>query len=154
MANVLIIYRFYAVRNSLAITGICRSVSVGVIKTARDLSTFQVNRVVIKPKFASVSPQISLRKFSKKAKMSKLTEEERVELLQPLFASGWSMVKDRDAVYKEFLFKDFNEAFGFMARVALLADKMDHHPEWFNVYNKVQCTMSTHDVGGLSVRDV
>lgn len=64
------------------------------------------------------------------------------------------MVKDRDAIYKEFLFKDFNEAFGFMSRVALLADKLDHHPEWFNVYNKVQVTMSTHDCGGLSARDI
>lgn len=64
------------------------------------------------------------------------------------------MVTDRDALYKEFLFKSFNEAFGFMTRVALLADKMDHHPEWFNVYNKVQVTMSTHDCGGLSTRDV
>lgn len=60
----------------------------------------------------------------------------------------------RDAIYKEFLFSNFNEAFGFMTRVALLADKMDHHPEWFNVYNKVQVTMSTHDCGGLSLRDI
>ena len=51
--------------------------------------------------------------------------------------TGWTMVKDRDAIYKEFLFKDFNQAFGFMTRVALKADKVDHHPEWFNVYNKV-----------------
>ena len=51
--------------------------------------------------------------------------------------SGWTMVKDRDAIYKEFMFKDFNQAFGFMTRVALKADKVDHHPEWFNVYNKV-----------------
>lgn len=64
------------------------------------------------------------------------------------------MVEGRDAIYKEFLFKDFNEAFGFMTRVALLADKMDHHPEWFNVYNKVQVTMSTHDCSGLSARDI
>jgi 4a-hydroxytetrahydrobiopterin dehydratase len=83
-----------------------------------------------------------------------LTDQERAELLQPLLGSGWTMVKDRDAIYKEFLFKNFNEAFGFMTRVALLADKMDHHPEWFNVYNKVQVTMSTHDCGGLSARDV
>jgi 4a-hydroxytetrahydrobiopterin dehydratase len=60
----------------------------------------------------------------------------------------------RDAIYKEFIFKDFNEAFGFMTRVAILADKFDHHPEWFNVYNKVQVTMSTHDVGGLSAKDI
>ena len=64
------------------------------------------------------------------------------------------MVEGRDTVYKEFLFKDFNEAFGFMTRVALRADKVDHHPEWFNVYNKVQITLATHDCGGLSARDV
>jgi len=70
------------------------------------------------------------------------------------FTQGWSMVKDRDAIYKEFIFKDFNQAFGFMTRVALKADKVDHHPEWFNVYNKVQITLATHDCGGLSSRDV
>lgn len=64
------------------------------------------------------------------------------------------MVEGRDAIYKEFLFANFNEAFGFMTRVALLADKKDHHPEWFNVYNKVQVTMSTHDCGGLSKKDI
>ncbi|KAK3107204.1 hypothetical protein FSP39_009360 [Pinctada imbricata] len=64
------------------------------------------------------------------------------------------MVEGRDAIYKEFLFKDFNQAFGFMTRIAIQADKMDHHPEWFNVYNKVQITLSTHDCGGLSQRDV
>ena len=64
------------------------------------------------------------------------------------------MVKERDAIYKEFLFNDFNQAFGFMTRVALKADKVDHHPEWFNVYNKVQITLATHDCGGLSTRDV
>ena len=64
------------------------------------------------------------------------------------------MVENRDAIYKEFIFKDFNEAFGFMTRVALRADKVDHHPEWFNVYNKVQITLATHDCGGLSARDV
>lgn len=64
------------------------------------------------------------------------------------------MVEGRDAIYKEFLFKNFNEAFGFMTRVGLLADKIDHHPEWFNVYNKVQVTMSTHDCGGLSAKDI
>ena len=84
-----------------------------------------------------------------------MTDQERSEVLQPLIASGgWKMVEGRDAIYKEFLFKDFNQAFGFMTRVALLADKMDHHPEWFNVYNKVQVTMSTHDCGGLSARDI
>lgn len=84
----------------------------------------------------------------------KLTEEQRKEQLKPLLDAGWTMVKDRDAIYKEYLFKNFNEAFGFMTRVALLADKMDHHPEWFNVYNKVQVTLATHDCSGLSERDV
>lgn len=74
--------------------------------------------------------------------------------MQPILTSGWSMVEKRDAIYREFLFKDFNQAFGFMTRVAIFADKMDHHPEWFNVYNKVQITMSTHDCGGISGRDI
>lgn len=63
-------------------------------------------------------------------------------------------MEGRDAIQKEFLFKDFNQAFGFMTRVALKAEKMDHHPEWFNVYNKVQLTLSTHDCSGLSDNDV
>ncbi|XP_036324642.1 pterin-4-alpha-carbinolamine dehydratase-like isoform X3 [Rhagoletis pomonella] len=86
--------------------------------------------------------------------MTKLTEQERSELLQPLLDAGWSLVNGRDAIYKEYLFKDFNAAFSFMSGVALLAEKLNHHPEWFNVYNKVQVTMSTHDVGGLSAKDI
>merc|ERR1719435_370976 len=86
--------------------------------------------------------------------VTKLTDTERKEQLAPLLAKGWTMVADRDAIYKEFLFKDFNEAFGFMTRVALKAETMDHHPEWFNVYNKVQITLSSHDVQGLSSRDM
>ncbi|XP_057651669.1 probable pterin-4-alpha-carbinolamine dehydratase [Diorhabda carinulata] len=90
-----------------------------------------------------------------KAKMhSKLTEEERYAILTPLIEQGWNQLEGRDAIYKEFLFKDFNQAFGFMSRIALVAEKMDHHPEWFNVYNKVQVTLSSHDVNGLSGRDV
>nr|CAD7256446.1 unnamed protein product [Timema shepardi] len=92
----------------------------------------------------------------------KLTVEDRQKTLAPLFSNGWSLVENRDAIYKEFLFKNFNEvstfwmksAFGFMSRVALQAEKMDHHPEWFNVYNKVQVTLSSHDVNGLSGRDI
>lgn len=107
------------------------------------------NRNVIK------IPNVSFKMSSSPpAKRSKLSEDDRKELIDPLKESGWSVVKDRDAIYKEFLFKDFNEAFGFMTRVALKADKMDHHPEWFNVYNKVQITLSSHDVSGLSTRDV
>ncbi|CAK1583727.1 unnamed protein product [Parnassius mnemosyne] len=86
--------------------------------------------------------------------VDKLSAEERNELLQPLIQAGWKVQSNRDAIEKEFKFKDFNEAFGFMTRVALLAEKMDHHPEWFNVYNKVQVTLSSHDVNGLSKRDV
>merc|ERR1711963_408253 len=87
-------------------------------------------------------------------KRAKLSDDERSSSLVPLKEAGWTMVEGRDAIYKEFLFKDFNQAFGFMTRVGLKADKMDHHPEWFNVYNKVQITLSTHDVGGLSEKDV
>src|SRR5262249_60137517 len=68
--------------------------------------------------------------------------------------AGWSEVKGRDAITKKFVFADFNAAFGFMTRVALLAEKHDHHPEWFNVYKTVEVTLSTHDAGGLSERDV
>ncbi|OWF40457.1 pterin-4-alpha-carbinolamine dehydratase-like [Mizuhopecten yessoensis] len=102
----------------------------------------------------SAITSIYFSKMATEAKRAKLSDAERQDLLSPLKGVGWSMVEGRDAIYKEFLFKDFNEAFGFMTRVALLADKMDHHPEWFNVYNKVQVTLSTHDVGGLSSRDV
>ena len=66
----------------------------------------------------------------------------------------WIEVEDRDAIQKSFLFKDFNEAFSFMARIALMAEKIDHHPEWFNVYNRVDITLSTHDAGGVSERDI
>lgn len=70
----------------------------------------------------------------KKARlMSTLSETQRQTLLQPLLSSGWSMVDNRDAIIKKYQFTDFNQAFGFMTRVALKADKMDHHPEWFNV---------------------
>jgi len=69
----------------------------------------------------------------KKMGVQKLNEEERNTLLSPLLADSWEMVQNRDAIKKNFTFKDFNEAFGFMTRIALRADKVDHHPEWFNV---------------------
>ncbi|MFO1017560.1 MAG: 4a-hydroxytetrahydrobiopterin dehydratase [Hyphomonadaceae bacterium] len=67
---------------------------------------------------------------------------------------GWRAADDRDAIEKEFRFKDFNAAFGFMTRVALYAERNDHHPEWFNVYNRVDVALSTHDAGGVTDKDV
>jgi 4a-hydroxytetrahydrobiopterin dehydratase len=67
---------------------------------------------------------------------------------------GWQPATDRDAIQRQFEFADFNEAFGFMTRVAIKAQEMDHHPEWFNVYNKVQITLSTHEANGLTKRDI
>jgi 4a-hydroxytetrahydrobiopterin dehydratase len=82
----------------------------------------------------------------------KLSGEARTRALAKL--NGWTEVKGRDAISKKFVFADFNEAFGFMARVALMAEKLDHHPEWSNVYKTVEVTLSTHDAGGLTERDV
>ena len=82
----------------------------------------------------------------------KLSGDARKAALAKL--GGWSEVKDRDAITRKFVFKDFNEAFGFMTRAALIAEKMDHHPEWFNVYKTVDVTLSTHDAGGLTELDV
>jgi 4a-hydroxytetrahydrobiopterin dehydratase len=68
---------------------------------------------------------------------------------------GWTKVEgDRDAITRTFRFKDFNAAFGFMTRVALMADKLDHHPEWFNVYNRIDVTLATHDANGVTELDV
>uniref|UniRef100_A0A915E916 4a-hydroxytetrahydrobiopterin dehydratase n=1 Tax=Ditylenchus dipsaci TaxID=166011 RepID=A0A915E916_9BILA len=93
--------------------------------------------------------------FYSKKMSSLLTAEERKNDLDPLNEKGWkSLVGDRDAIQKQFQFKDFNQAFAFMTQVALKAEKMNHHPEWFNVYNKVDITLSSHDVNGLSQRDV
>ncbi len=75
-------------------------------------------------------------------------------VLEPLFGAGWSMVDGRDAIEKEFVFANFIEAFGWMSKVAIVAEKLDHHPEWFNVYKSVKVTLSTHDIGGLSDLDV
>jgi len=84
--------------------------------------------------------------------MQKLTGESRKVALAKL--SGWSEVPGRDAIAKTFTFRNFSEAFGFMTRAALVAEKLDHHPEWFNVYKTVDVTLSTHDAGGLTERDV
>jgi len=81
----------------------------------------------------------------------KLSGEARKSALARL--NGWSETPGRDAITKKFVFKDFNQAFGFMARAALVAEKMDHHPEWSNVYKTVEVTLSTHDAGGLTDLD-
>ena len=84
--------------------------------------------------------------------VEKLVGAARHTALQELH--GWAEVPDRDAIRKSYHFSDFSEAWGFMARVALIAEKMDHHPEWFNVYNRVEVTLSTHDADGLSELDI
>lgn len=82
----------------------------------------------------------------------KLTDTERDTALAPLLE--WQNVDGRDAITRSYKFKDFNEAFGWMTRVAMVAEKMDHHPEWANVYNSVKVTLSTHDAGGLTQLDI
>jgi 4a-hydroxytetrahydrobiopterin dehydratase len=82
----------------------------------------------------------------------KLSGETRKAALSRL--SGWSEVAGRDAISRKFVFADFNAAFGFMTRAALVAEKLDHHPEWFNVYKTVEVTLSTHDAGGVTERDI
>lgn len=84
----------------------------------------------------------------------KLSESQREELLPPLFDAGWSLVDGRDAIEKSFVFGDFVEAFGFMAQVAIVAEKLNHHPEWSNVYKTVDVTLTTHDADGLSALDI
>lgn len=83
----------------------------------------------------------------------KLSEETRGPLLDPLFSTGWEMVEGRDAIVKTYEFNDFADAFGWMARAGIWAEKWNHHPEWSNVYNKVTVTLTTHDVDGLSTLD-
>ncbi|WP_372886035.1 4a-hydroxytetrahydrobiopterin dehydratase [Shimia sp.] len=83
----------------------------------------------------------------------KLSAAARDAVLGPLLANGWAMVEDRDAIHKSFQFGSFIEAFGWMARAAIWAEKWDHHPEWRNVYNRVDVVLTTHDVGGLSALD-
>ena len=82
----------------------------------------------------------------------KLTPAERSELLPTL--AGWTFDEARDGITKKLVFDDFVQAFGFMAKVAILAEKADHHPEWTNVYNRVEILLTTHDADGLSLRDI
>ncbi len=82
----------------------------------------------------------------------RLTDDERAGLGTAV--PGWALASGRDAIAREFKFGNFSEAWGFMCRVALLAEKLDHHPDWSNVWNTVRIVLSTHDVGGLSDNDV
>jgi 4a-hydroxytetrahydrobiopterin dehydratase len=83
----------------------------------------------------------------------KLSDTARKTVLGPLLDTGWSLNEEKDAISKTFKFSDFTEAFSWMVRAALWAEKWNHHPEWFNVYNRVEVTLTTHDVGGLSSLD-
>ncbi|UPY38843.1 4a-hydroxytetrahydrobiopterin dehydratase [Sediminicoccus sp. KRV36] len=84
--------------------------------------------------------------------LERLSEAEREAMAGEL--PEWQVLDGRDAIQRRFRFRDFNQAWGFMARVALLAEAQDHHPEWSNVYNRVDITLTTHDAGGLSARDL
>jgi 4a-hydroxytetrahydrobiopterin dehydratase len=84
--------------------------------------------------------------------MPKLDMAARMAALKGL--PEWRDVDGRDAIVRAFRFKDFNDAFAFMTRVALLAEKMDHHPEWFNIYNRVEVVLATHDAGGVTEKDI
>ena len=84
--------------------------------------------------------------------MPKLDADTRTAALKEL--PEWREVEGRDAIARTFRFKDFNAAFGFMTRVALQAEKVDHHPEWFNVYNRVEVTLATHNAGGVTGKDI
>lgn len=84
--------------------------------------------------------------------MTKLTGKARTDALAAL--PGWTDADGRDAIARTFKFANFSEAFGFMARVALAAEKMDHHPDWTNVYDRVDIVLSSHDIGGVSERDI
>ena len=84
--------------------------------------------------------------------IERLTAAERESALERL--TDWRLTDDRDAIFKRFVFADFNAAFGFMTRAALIAEKMDHHPEWSNVYKTVEVTLSSHEAGGLTERDI
>ncbi|MFT7622087.1 MAG: 4a-hydroxytetrahydrobiopterin dehydratase [Myxococcota bacterium] len=93
-----------------------------------------------------------MRLGSLRAMNKPLTETQRTPALESIPA--WSVLADRDAISRAFVFDDFSAAWAFMSRVALKAEELCHHPEWFNVYNKVDVTLSTHDVGGLSAADI
>eukprot|EP00944_MAST-04C_sp_MAST-4C-sp1_P001624 g1624.t1 len=92
--------------------------------------------------------------FVRRTLATKLVGADRENYVSEIAATGWKVQSDRDAVEKTFEFLNFSQAWSFMSRSALLAEKMDHHPEWFNVYNRVEVTLSTHDCGGISSNDI
>jgi 4a-hydroxytetrahydrobiopterin dehydratase len=109
------------------------------------------SRVAAWPRAYSTSRQVLQ---SLGARPTLLSDNERANLLAPLLNGGWILAPTgRDAIVRDYTFNDFVGALGFMTKVALLAEKSDHHPEWSNVYNKVSILLSTHDCGGLSKRD-
>ncbi|TDH05125.1 hypothetical protein EPR50_G00140210 [Perca flavescens] len=125
----------------------------GLMFTLRTSSSWPRNRLF---RVSSLLlPPLSNNHLSKMSSDSHwLSPADRDQQVMDLRTKGWVDVEGRDAIFKELHFKTFNQAFGFMSRVALQAEKMNHHPEWFNVYNKVQITLTTHDRGGLSKRDI
>lgn len=84
--------------------------------------------------------------------VEKLTEDQKISALTEL--SGWTLADEQDAITRKFTFANFNEAWGFMTRIAIEAERMDHHPEWLNVWATVDITLSTHECNGLSMRDI
>lgn len=88
------------------------------------------------------------------ARPSRLEGPARMAALEELGTAGWTLAEGRDALQKTFRFKDFNAAFGWMTRVAMEAERLDHHPEWFNVWNRVDVVLTTHDAGGLTELDL
>ena len=111
-----------------------------------------LKRFVMKKQINQVFAYSSARSFATKS-VEKLAGEEREKHLSRIGSTGWKVQNDRDAIEKNFEFLDFSQAWSFMSRAGLLAEKMDHHPEWFNVYNRVEVKLTTHDVGGLSELD-
>lgn len=140
-------------------------VSASVFLSRRLCHSFSLVGTLLRPLLVSQHPSVSRQVssplhttrvfYAAKRKMAvKLSKSERETQLKPLLESGWKMVDGRDAINKTFIFKNFMEAWCWMSCVAMSGEKMDHHPEWFNVYNKVEVTWSTHDCGGLSARDI
>jgi 4a-hydroxytetrahydrobiopterin dehydratase len=110
-----------------------------VVKTAR--TACLVSRCAYSSSSMSLAPTL-------------LGKETKTKHISALSQTGWTMVDNRDAIKKTYTFSNFVDAFGFMTKCAIEAEKVNHHPEWFNVYNRVEVTLSTHDCGGLSQLDV